>query len=169
MLREIDIDFHCPQAALISDETIRRTEERLARYRQKIREHHDFLDTKERMLQSKQLMGRNYVLAAATVVALGLGILMWRRKSEQRKETKISGKTFDNDYSESPEKLRQEFDKACSAAKSFPDGRLDQRDQLMLYGLYKQALIGDQSENPVSLLIHSTHVVTAFILTVLFL
>lgn len=115
------------------------------------------------MLQGKQL---RYVSAAAMVVALG--ILMWRRKSEQRKDTKISGKTFDNDYSECPEKLRQEFDKACSAAKSFPDGYLDQRDQLMLYGLYKQALIGDQSENPVSLLIHSTHVVTAFILTVLF-
>lgn len=149
MRREVDSDFHCPQAALISEETIRRTEERLARYRQQIKDHHDFLETRERMMQRKQLMGQ-YVLVAAAAVALGVWI--WRRKSKQHTDTTFSGNTFnvDDEYSKSPEKLRQEFDTACSVAKSFPDGYLDQRDQLMVYGLYKQALIGDRTENPVS-------------------
>jgi acyl-CoA-binding protein len=48
---------------------------------------------------------------------------------------------------EPDEELRQVFDEAARVARSIPDGSMDRRDQLMLYGLYKQALEGDRNED----------------------
>lgn len=49
------------------------------------------------------------------------------------------------------EELDQCFEEAARVAKQFPKSFLDQRDQLMLYGLYKQALEGDNRNiDPVS-------------------
>jgi hypothetical protein len=47
-MRRTDPDTYCPQAALISQETIRRTEERLAKYREK------HYKAKEAMMRQQQ-------------------------------------------------------------------------------------------------------------------
>ncbi|KAL3804723.1 hypothetical protein HJC23_008538 [Cyclotella cryptica] len=154
MRREADPDFYCPQAALVDDATNRRTEQRLAKYREQLARHNEFLERKEMALRSRQQLrvgGTALLLIAATA---GMGIWVWyrgrRRRTSGRGGRDESGDNarFDFDESEyggTEEELRGEFDKAANVAKAFPDGFLDNRDQLMLYGLYKQALIGDRN------------------------
>lgn len=55
---------------------------------------------------------------------------------------------------ENPEQLEQEFTNAANTASSFPSNFLDTRDQLMLYGLYKQATVGDRNVDEVSSDLH---------------
>lgn len=53
---------------------------------------------------------------------------------------------LDDDFDVTPEELQQLFDEAAKVARAFPKGMLDQRDQLMMYGLYKQAQHGDAAD-----------------------
>ncbi|KAL3817213.1 hypothetical protein ACHAXA_001768 [Cyclostephanos tholiformis] len=53
----------------------------------------------------------------------------------------------DDGHDEPDEELRQVFDEAARLARSIPDGTINRRDQLMLYGLYKQAVEGDRNED----------------------
>lgn len=152
MRRETDPDFYCPQAALISEETVRRTEARLAKYRQQIQQHHRLLEDRERMLRNRQLVGQSVLIAAAAVVAVG-ALWVWRRRSSGDSRSGVASNfdssDFDSDYDE--EKLQQDFEDAAKTARAFPDEYLDTRDQLMLYGLYKQAMVGDRTGDAVSL------------------
>lgn len=65
---------------------------------------------------------------------------------------------FGHDDLEPDEELRRVFSEAAKVARSHGSGRLDQRDQLMLYGLYKQATEGDRKcdddRGPVSVMCH---------------
>ncbi|EED87706.1 hypothetical protein THAPSDRAFT_264862 [Thalassiosira pseudonana CCMP1335] len=54
-------------------------------------------------------------------------------------------KQFHYDHEGTEEELQHNFDMASKIAKSFKDSSLDQRDRLMLYGLYKQAVEGDRN------------------------
>ncbi len=91
---------------------------------------------------------------ALTIAALGL---IWLKRHTRKGRRRFLGHDMprdlllddDNDgHDDEPdEELRQVFDEAARVARSVPDGALDRRDQLMLYGLYKQALGGDRNED----------------------
>jgi hypothetical protein len=154
MRRETDPDFYCPQAALISEETVRLTEARLAKYRQKIQEHHQYLEAREAMLRNRQLVNQYVVIAASALVVVGLLRMVMGRRGRCKRDTKSSfpsDDNFDHDFDE--ERLEKDFEAAASISRSFPDGYLDARDQLMLYGLYKQSTIGDRTGDAVSFIL----------------
>jgi hypothetical protein len=130
-MRRTDPDTYCPQAALISQETIRRTEERLAKYREK---HYKAKEAMMRQQQTKLLLGHAMMLAVIGAVWL------WRRNNSAKSKTNNDDA---DDHSDSNDTLQVEFEGAANTVKSFPNGFLDSRDQLMLYGLYKQAMFGD--------------------------
>jgi hypothetical protein len=129
-MRRTDPDTYCPQAALISQETIRRTEERLAKYREK------HYKAKEAMMRQQTKL----LLSHAMMLAVIGAVWLWRRNNSAKSKTNNADA---DDHSDSNDTLQVEFEGAAITAKSFRNGFLDSRDQLMLYGLYKQAMFGD--------------------------
>ena len=153
MARDLDPDPHCPQAALISPETIRRTESRLAKYRERIQRHHDYLEARERALMMKN--GKMAAMPVLAVAAIGTMYYLWTRRNtsqrpKQLNDNEMEDAKIDEYYANNPELLQLDFEKAAHTAKTFPDGYLDTRDQLMVYGLYKQATLGDRTGDAVS-------------------
>ena len=172
MRREVDPDFYCPQAALIDEDTNRRAERRLARYRAKIasQETAAKLQQKDKIMTLKQRQQRLWMAGGALVVVAFTWI--WyknyggsRQKGREKRRGRrkytddgtvdgVARKQFvfggEDEYSRTEEELREEFEQAANVARSFSDSMLDQRDQLMLYGLYKQALEGDRNIERVS-------------------
>jgi len=70
------------------------------------------------------------------------------RPKDNRRGDDLSRDPFpedDDGFSGTEEELLQVFDEAAKLVRKFPDGMLDQRDQLMLYGLYKQAKEGERN------------------------
>jgi hypothetical protein len=104
------------------------------------------------MLRNKQLVGQGVVIAASALVVVGLlRIALGRGGRCRRDDAKPSfpdDHYFDRDFDE--ERLEKDFEAAANTSRSFPDGYLDARDQLMLYGLYKQATVGDRTGDAVS-------------------
>ena len=151
MARDLDPDPHCPQAALISPETTRRTEARLEKYRERIQRHHEYLEARERALMMKN--SKIVALPVLTAAAIGMMYYLWRGRSKSKlsklNSNRISDTDMDEFYASNPELLQVDFDKAAHTAKAFPDGYLDTRDQLMVYGLYKQATLGDRTGDAV--------------------
>jgi hypothetical protein len=91
-----------------------------------------------------------------------MSLLWYRRYSRRRQYPHLdegNDLIFDEgDEREPDEELQRVFSEAAKVAKSLGGNVLDQRDQLMLYGLYKQATEGDQQEagrGEVSFLIES--------------
>ena len=85
--------------------------------------------------------------------ALAAVALCWyvRRRTRQRSGREVDDlgrlsrcPSSDDNVDGSTERLQSLFDEAVKVARTFPDGMLNQRDQLMLYGLYKQAKVGDR-------------------------
>lgn len=82
---------------------------------------------------------------------------IWYKKYVQKGRRKRSGDGvggnlprdlfLEEDANGTEEDLQQLFDEAAKVARAFPDGMLDQNDQLMLYGLYKQAKEGERNVN----------------------
>mmetsp|Transcript_52168 Transcript_52168/g.110878 ORF Transcript_52168/g.110878 Transcript_52168/m.110878 type:complete len:393 (+) Transcript_52168:98-1276(+) len=153
MRREVDPDPYCPQAALVDEETNRRTERRLARYRARFEAEKLH---REKMAALEQRRRQGMWMAGGALFAVAVGWI-WYRKYVQRGKRRRSGRGtggddglprdlfFEEDDGVSEEELEQVFDEAAKAARKFPDGMLVQRDQLMLYGLYKQAKEGDRN------------------------
>lgn len=155
MRREVDPDVYCPQAALIDEETHLRTERRLARYRAKV----EARKQRERSMLALQRQRRQLAWAAAgTLAAVALGLVWYKRRSIAKRRRRggdggLPRDLFldeDDGFSGTDEELKQLFEEAAKVARAFPDGMLDQRDQLMLYGLYKQAREGDRHDDAVS-------------------
>ncbi len=156
MRREVDPDIYCPQAALVDEETAKKAERRLARARARF----EAAKQHEKMLQQRQ-QRMMWAGGALAVVALSL---IWYKKHSQPKRKRRGGGgregglprdlflDEDDGFNGTDEELQQVFVEAARVARQFPDGLLDQRDQLMLYGLYKQAKEGDRNdENVVSI------------------
>ena len=160
MRREVDPDIYCPQAALVDEELNRKTEERLARYRAK----YEAAKLHEKAMVAMQLQQRQQMMwmAGGTLVAIALSLIWYKRQGSKRKSkhgSKNKDSSLPNDlfldedeFNGTEEELQQVFGEAAKVARKFPDGTLDQRDQLMLYGLYKQAREGDRSGDAVSCL-----------------
>mmetsp|Transcript_12552 Transcript_12552/g.26729 ORF Transcript_12552/g.26729 Transcript_12552/m.26729 type:complete len:399 (+) Transcript_12552:77-1273(+) len=152
MRREVDPDIYCPQAALVSEELNRKTEARLARYRAKYEAEKLH---KEKMAALQQQQRQQMIwMAGGTLMAIALGWLwykMYVRKGGSRKRGGRGNRelprdlVLDEDIDGTEEELQQLFHEASKQARAFPNGMLDQRDQLMLYGLYKQAKEGDRN------------------------
>ncbi len=80
--------------------------------------------------------------------------LLWYRKYSRRRlyhhlDEGYDLNFHDDDFEREPdEELQRVFSEAAKVAKSFGGGgAFDQRDQLMLYGLYKQATEGDRQDD----------------------
>ncbi|KAL9182175.1 hypothetical protein ACHAXT_012827 [Thalassiosira profunda] len=93
-------------------------------------------------------------LAAGGALALAaLGLIWYRKSARKARRRGREGKGLprdlllddDDGFDGTPEELQQVFEEAAKVARKFPAGMLDQRDQLMLYGLYKQAREGDRN------------------------
>mmetsp|Transcript_31219 Transcript_31219/g.65298 ORF Transcript_31219/g.65298 Transcript_31219/m.65298 type:complete len:387 (-) Transcript_31219:333-1493(-) len=149
MRREVDPDPpYCPQAALVDEETSRRTERRLARYRAKF-EADKKLKQQQIIMAQRQQQQKMWMMGVGTLAAMALGWIYYKkyiRKDKRRQRLRGDGLPRDLVLNEeTEEELQQVFDEAAKFARAFPDGLLDQRDQLMMYGLYKQAKEGDRN------------------------
>ncbi len=149
--READPDFYCPQAALVDKETAERVERRLSRYRAKVKAQQQAAIV---MMKQQQQQQRMLWAASGALLLISATYWMWYKKS--KKQQRRGGRNNqsplflhdddDNEFNGTPEQLQQVFNEAAKVARSFPKEMLDQRDQLMMYGLYKQALQGDVTE-----------------------
>jgi acyl-CoA-binding protein len=153
--REVDPDFYCPQAALIDEETNLRTERRLARYRGKV-EAARKRQAQEATAATMASQQRQRLWMAGGALAIAALSLHWYKRHSRRGRRRWGGVgdpprdlALDDDdgFDEPDEELRRVFDEAAKLARSIPGGvALDQRDRLMLYGLYKQSTEGDRNE-----------------------
>ena len=150
----MDPDFYCPQAALIDEETNLRTERRLARYRAKV-EAARKRQAQEAIASAMASQQRRRLWMAGGALAIAALSLLWYKRHSRKGRRRWEGVgdpprdlALDDDdgFDEPDEELRQVFDEAAKLARSIPGGALDQRDRLMLYGLYKQSTEGDRNE-----------------------
>ena len=146
--READPDFYCPQAALVDKETAECVERRLSRYRAKVK-----AQQQAAIVMMKQQHQQQRMLWAASGALLLISATCWMWYKKSKKQQRRGGRQLflqhdddDNEFNGTPEQLQQVFNEAAKVARSFPKEMLDQRDQLMMYGLYKQALQGDVTE-----------------------
>lgn len=157
MRREVDPDDPpYPQAALIDEETNRRTEARLARYRARY-EAQKRLQREERMAQQRREQMALVAAGVGTLAAIALGWIWYRKYVQKGRRRRLDGGAGGGGLprdlfleEESEEELQQVFDEAANVARKFHDGMMDKRDKLMLYGLYKQATEGDRNVDAVS-------------------
>ena len=95
-------------------------------------------------------MGQGLFLLSAAAV-------FWiyrRRYQASKRSNEINWENFNPNEECDDKQLQEDFEKAASVVKAFPSGHLDQRDQLMIYGLYKQALFGDRTGDSVSFFLY---------------
>lgn len=92
-------------------------------------------------MQSLSKKSQGIVLASVTVMAVGLGALLYisSRKQSKRKNIAPSSQITISD-----EELLHLFQQATGTSRSLSN--LANGDKLLLYGLYKQATVGDVSE-----------------------
>lgn len=152
MRREVDPDIYCPQAALIDEETARKAELRLAKYRARVEA------AKEQQimaLQRQQQQQQRMWMVGGAFVVIAVSYIWYKRNNGQKRskrnhdnENKLPRDLcLEEDDECTVEELQQLFGEAAKVARQFPNGMLDQRDQLMLYGLYKQANKGDRGDD----------------------
>jgi acyl-CoA-binding protein len=152
--READPDFYCPQAALVDKDTAERVERRLSRYRAKVKAQQAAVVMMKQQHQQHQQQ-RMLWAASGALLIISATYWMWYKKSKKQQRrgggNNNQSQLFlhdddDNEFNGTPEQLQQVFNEAAKVARSFPKEMLDQRDQLMMYGLYKQALQGDVTD-----------------------
>jgi len=144
--REVDPDLYCPQAALVDKETADRVERRLARYRAKVKaqQQRNIIMMKQQQQQQQRLIW----VGTGAMVLMAVTCWMRYKKSkthQRRRQRDNNNNSDDNEFNGTSEELQQLFNEAAKAARQLT--MLDQRDQLMMYGLYKQALQGDVDDN----------------------
>ena len=145
--REVDPDLYCPQAALVDKETADRVERRLARYRARVKaqQQRNIIT----MMKQQQQQQRLIWVGTGAMVLMAVTCWMWYKKSSkthnQRRRDNNNNSDDNELFNGTSEELQQLFNEAAKAARQLTI--LDQRDQLMMYGLYKQALQGDVHDN----------------------
>lgn len=97
---------------------------------------------------------RLLLVTGGVLVVIAASLLWYNKYSRTRRRQHRDDLIFDeavdddDDFNNEPdEELQRVFSEAAKVAKSFGGGVLDQRDQLMLYGLYKQATVGDRNDD----------------------
>ena len=122
------------------------------------------------VLQQQQRQQRLWLAGGTTLVVTILSLIWYKRsvvaqkRSKRRRDLDKGGSRDlfldqDDEFDGTEEELQQVFDEASQVARAFPKGMLNQKDQLMIYGLYKQANEGDRSDdNAVSFLLYYTFV-----------
>ncbi len=138
--REVDPDIYCPQAALVDKETSDRVERRLARYRAKLKAQQQHIIMMKQQQQQQRMM--MIWMGSGAMLLMAMSCFMWYKKSKKQPKRHDNNNNSDDDISQ---ELQQLFNEATKAARQLT--MLDQRDQLMMYGLYKQALQGDVGDN----------------------
>ena len=100
------------------------------------------------MISRIQKQSTIYVISCATIAVALAGFMMYK------KMRKTFGQDDSGDDEGTIKLLQPMFLQAANMAKSFPsedvDSVMSQRDRLMLYGLYKQAKMGDCDGSPPS-------------------
>ncbi len=142
--READPDFYCPQAALVDKETADRVERRLQRYRAKIKAQQAAIKQHEEIMMKQQQQKRMIWMGSGAILLMAVSCWMWYKKKSNkatRRQRDDDDMMFNNEFNGTSEELQQLFNEAAKAARNLTN--LDSRDQLMMYGLYKQALQGD--------------------------
>jgi len=144
--REVDPDIYCPQAALVDKETADRVERRLATYRAKVKAQRQ---QQHNIIMMKQQQQRMIWMGSGAMLLMAASCWIWYKKSnkkqqQKRRRTQAQAQNGNNEEDIDPE-LQHLFNEACKAARQLK--KLDQRDQLMMYGLYKQAQQGDADDN----------------------
>ena len=154
-------------AALVSEELAQKTQRRLEKYRAKFEVAKRY--EKQMVLQQQQRQQRLWLAGGTTLVVAILSLIWYKRsvaqkRSKRRRDFDKGGSRdlfLDQDGDEfdgTEEELQQVFDEASQVARAFPKGMLNQKDQLMIYGLYKQANEGDRSDdNAVSFFCYIIH------------
>lgn len=157
MRREVDPDIYCPQAALVDEETARKAQRRLDNYRKR----YEAAKRHEKMLVFQQHQRQQRLwMAGGTLIVVALSLFWYKRYSQKGSRRRPGGEgdgdvprdlvlNEDDGFDGTEEELLQVFNEAAKVARSFPDGMLNQKDQLMVYGLYKQAREGDRSDDTV--------------------
>jgi len=138
--READPDFYCPQAALVDRETADRVERRLATYRAKIKK----AQQAAIMMKQQQQRQRMLWMGSGAMLLMAVSCWIWY-KNKSKRQSRQGDTMFDREFNGTSEELQLLFNEAAKAARNL--GHLDSRDQLMMYGLYKQALQGDVESN----------------------
>ena len=154
MRREVDPDIYCPQAALVDEELNRKTQQRLERYRKRYYEQRKRQE-QNIMLQHQQQQ-KLWIVGGTSLVILGLSLYWYKRSkyNTQQKRRDDRGHEIprdlffdEHDDNVTEVQLQQVFNEATKVARKFTNGMLNQKDQLMLYGLYKQACEGDRCDD----------------------
>jgi len=152
MRREVDPDAYCPQSALISEEDNQRAERRLARARAKYEAANQHKKTMAIQLRQRQ---QQMWMAGGAILVVALSLIWYKKQSSRKGKRRRGGDDLprdlfldeDDGFNGTEEELQQVFNEALKVARAFPNGMLDQKDQLMLYGLYKQAMGGDRGDD----------------------
>jgi hypothetical protein len=105
--------------------------------------------------KAQQKGQQRLLLVTGGVLVVIAASLLWcnkysRTRRREHRDDLIFDEADDDDddiNNEPDEELQRVFSEASKVAKSFGGGVLDQRDQLMLYGLYKQATEGDRNDD----------------------
>ena len=154
-------------AALVSEELAQKTQRRLEKYRAKFEAAKRY--EKQMVLQQQQRQQRLWLAGGTTLVVAIISLIWYKRsvaqkRSKRRRDLDKGGsrdlfldQDDDDEFEGTEEELQQVFDEASQVARAFPKGMLNQKDQLMIYGLYKQANEGDRSDdNAASFLLYYT-------------
>uniref|UniRef100_A0A7S1Z4I0 ACB domain-containing protein n=1 Tax=Ditylum brightwellii TaxID=49249 RepID=A0A7S1Z4I0_9STRA len=107
---------------------------------------------------SGQLLTAKIKSSQSTFILAAIGgaaaLLLWRytKKKREKSGSMDIANPKDNLLAIPPEgleemvaKLQKSFDKAVLNLKTVPEKAIDQNDRLMVYGLYKQATVGDRN------------------------
>jgi len=107
---------------------------------------------KERQIMARRQQ-QKLLFAGGALAALGLVWYYKQRQQRQRKRSYNEPRDLLLEEEEmtvaEEQQLKYLFGEAAKEARKL--GKLNQRDQLMMYGLYKQAVEGDRTGDPVSL------------------
>ena len=108
------------------------------------------------MLQQQQQQ-RLWIVGGTSLIILGLSLYWYKRSkynTQQKRRDDTRGHEIprdlfldEQDDNVTEVQLQQVFNEATKVARKFTNGMLNQKDQLMLYGLYKQACEGDRCDD----------------------
>ena len=99
---------------------------------------------------TRTITNKQTMLISSALVGMTLSTLAIRRYINKRRNRNVppeQGASSNHQHQHHPPKLKSDFDKACTfAKKSKLSSSVSSNDQLMLYGLYKQATNGNYND-----------------------
>lgn len=143
---------------LVDEEKVLRTERPLARYRARVAQRKEEDITTMALLtthhQYQRLMWMAVTGGVILTTVAALRLLIWhRRRRGGRGDKHLPSDLVLDDDDEPDDELCLVFNEAAKLVRSWQHDndvynvKLHQRDRLMLYGLYKQAMVGNRNES----------------------